>query len=152
MEIKFTDIFRPQTESAKLVVHAFELFVSGSYSITSLTKTMQKKGMLSLEQKPISRSAISRMFRKPIYYGDFKWNSEMHKGEHIPLISKQLFDTVQQLLDLRKVKGTRDRTHNFMLRGHVFCTCGTRLIGEVITRRYKNGKSQLFYYFCCKSR
>lgn len=108
--------------------------------------------MLSLENKPISRSAVSRMLRNTIYYGDFKWNGQLYHGEHEPIISRQLFDTVQQLLDLRKVKGTRDRTHNFMLRGHVFCTCGSRLVGEVITRRYKNGKNQLFYYIGCKSR
>gem|GEM_PF-2097277 len=143
---------RPQPESAKLVVHAFQLFASGSYSITSLTEELQKKGMLSLENKPISRSAVSRMLRNTIYYGDFKWNGQLYHGEHEPIISRQLFDTVQQLLDLRKVKGTRDRTHNFMLRGHVFCTCGSRLVGEVITRRYKNGKNQLFYYIGCKSR
>ncbi len=143
---------RPVHDIAKLVLYAFQLFASGDYSITSLTETLQKKGMLSTEGKPISRSAVSRMLRNPIYYGEFDWLGELHKGKHEPIITKQLFDTVQQLLDIRKVKGTRDRTHNFMLRGHVYCSCGSRLVGEQKVKKYLNGKQQEFFYFGCKSR
>lgn len=142
---------RPVPETAKLVLLAFQLFASGDYSISSLTETMQKKGLKSTNGNPISRSAVSRMLRNPIYYGDFRWKGELYNGLHEPIISKKLFMTVQELLNIRKVKGTRDRTHNFLLRGHVFCTCGARLVGEVKHKKYKNGTSQQFFYFGCKS-
>jgi len=91
------------------------------------------------------------MLRNPIYYGEFRWKGELYKGLHEPIISKKLFMTVQELLNIRKVKGTRDRTHNFLLRGYLFCTCGAKLVGEVKHKKYKNGTSQQFFYFGWKS-
>ena len=74
--------------------------------------------MPSREGKPMSRSAVSRMLRNPLYYGEFDWKGQLYKGKHEPLISKELFDTVQSLFNVRKVKDTRDRTHNF-----IYCKC-----------------------------
>lgn len=39
-----------------------------------------------------------------------------------------------------------------MLRGHVYCNCGSRLVGEQKIKKYLNGKQQEFFYFGCKSR
>lgn len=91
------------------------------------------------------------MLRNPIYYGDFYWNGELHHGKHKPVISKELFDNVQQILEIRRTKGTRDRKHNFLLRGFVYCKCGAMLTGDKKTKTYKNGTKQNFFYFGCKN-
>ncbi len=143
---------RPIKEIAEQVVHAFKLFATGQYSITELTETMIKRGMTSNGGNPISRTAIGRMLRNPIYYGSFYWNGELYKGEHEPILDKELFDSVQAVLDLNRTKGTRDCKHNFMLRGYLYCKCGSMLTGEIKTKNYKNGKSQQFAYYGCKSR
>ncbi len=139
---------RPKESEAKYIKQAFELFSTREFSITSLTTKMQELGMKSKKGNPISRSATSRMLRNPIYYGDFRWKGELHKGKHKPIISKKLFDSVQAILDMKKVKGTRDRKYNFMLRGFVYCKCGSRLVGEVTKKK----SGQEYYYFGCKSR
>ncbi|MBD3362319.1 hypothetical protein GF362_01210, partial [Candidatus Dojkabacteria bacterium] len=144
---KHERLIRPVPETAKYIKQAFKLFSTGEFSITSLTNKLQALGMTSQKGNPISRSAVSRMLRNPIYYGEFIWNGKLHKGKHKPIIKKSLFDSVQVILNTRKVKGSRDRTHNFLLRGFVYCSCGSRLVGEI-----KNKKNKQYYYFGCKSR
>lgn len=143
---------RPVKEITQQIIHAFKLFSTGTYSVTSLTETMRKRGMTSNNGNPISRTAISRMLRNPIYYGSFYWNEELFKGKHDPIITKELFDSVQSILDVKRVKGTRDRKHNFLLRGFIYCKCGSMLTGEIKTKNYKNGTSQKFGYYGCKNR
>lgn len=38
-----------------------------------------------------------------------------------------------------------------MLRGYVFCTCGSMLTGELKKKKFKNGKQQTYFYFGCKN-
>jgi len=143
---------RPHKTDAELVKQAFELFATGDYSITDLTEVMEKKGMKTQRGSSIARSSISRMLKNPIYYGDFMWKGKIHKGKHIPIISKELFDMVQEILEYRRVKGVKNRKNNFMLRGHVYCSCGSRLVGELTTKSYRNGTRKQYSYFGCKSR
>ncbi len=38
-----------------------------------------------------------------------------------------------------------------MLRGYVFCTCGSMLTGELKKKKFKNEKQQTYFYFGCKN-
>jgi DNA invertase Pin-like site-specific DNA recombinase len=48
--------------------------------------------------KPLALSMVQRMLRNPFYYGSFEYprnTGQWHKGSHEPLISRELFDEVQ---------------------------------------------------------
>ncbi len=143
---------RPITENIQPIKDAYNLFSTGDYSISRLTVEMQKREVKTKTGNSISRSIVGKMLRDPIYYGAFMWNNELHENaEHEAIITKELFDNVQFILNSRRVKGTRDHTHNFMLRGYVYCSCGVMLTGDKKTRTYKNGNTQDFIYFGCKN-
>ena len=66
-------------------------------------------------------------------------------GRHEPLISQELFDRVQKVLDSHSGSGTRTRTHNHYLKGVLWCArCEHRF---VVTRAMGNG-GKYFYFFC----
>lgn len=68
------------------------------------------------------------------------------EGTHEPLISKETFQKVRQLVDSRK--HTRSRTYDFLLKGVIFChECGYPL--AVINR--KNAKGEDVLYFVCRT-
>lgn len=68
------------------------------------------------------------------------------EGTHEPLIDREPFDKVQQLLGSRKT--TRSRTYDFLLKGLIYChECGYPL--AVINR--PNAKGEDCLYFVCRT-
>lgn len=72
-----------------------------------------------------------------------------YPGSHEPLISKTLFDKVQQVLQAHAHSGEKRRTHHHYLVGSVFCKqCGSRL-GIM---NAKNRYGTVYPYFFCLGR
>ncbi len=112
------------TTKSPLVKMCFELFVSGKYSIETLTKKMNDEGLRNKRGNKLVKSGMHELLRNPFYYGAFIWNKKLHThGKHEPIISKELFDRVQQTLT-RKPDAKYSK-HFYMLKGLVRCEeCG----------------------------
>lgn len=68
------------------------------------------------------------------------------EGTHDPLVSREVFEKVQRMIASRT--GTRTRTHDFLLKGLIFChECGYPL--GVIERTLAGNKKAL--YFVCRT-
>ena len=66
----------------------------------------------------------------------------MYRGVHAPLVTRELFDCVQSVLDNRFEKRHRKMKHNFPFSGLITCGhCGCSLVGEKKKGRY-------VYYHC----
>jgi hypothetical protein len=75
-------------------------------------------------------SAIRRILSSPFYYGLMKFNDELHQGNHDPLISKNLFETVARELD-KRMKPHGKRKHLFAFLGLAHCgQCGCSITAE----------------------
>jgi len=83
---------------ANLVKEAYELYATGLYSIESVRKIVQEKGL------NIQKTAFNRMLRNPIYRGNIVvpelWNEEEQEVLciHEAIVSRELFDKVQTIL------------------------------------------------------
>ena len=78
-----------------------------------------------------SKSGISSLLNNPFYIGLMKIDrtGEVFRGAHQPLISKELFDRVQAVLQGRTFTGVL--THDFLYRRLFQCaSCGRVLVGE----------------------
>jgi site-specific DNA recombinase len=85
------------------------------------------------------------MLRDRYYIGDVKYKSQWHRGRHERLITKDLFERVQRVLDSHSGTGVRSRKFNHFLKGVFFCArCSNRFI---ISRAKGNG-GVYFYYYC----
>jgi site-specific DNA recombinase len=81
-----------------------------------------------------------------IYYGEYYWKGELYKGTHEPLISRELFDNVQKMLDRRSSCPTGRHKHDFAFQGKLVCGhCGCAVVGEVQKQKY-------VYYHCSGNR
>lgn len=49
----------------------------------------------------VCHDRIRRMLLNPFYYGHFEYGGEVYEGKHPPIISKALFDKVQEVLETR---------------------------------------------------
>lgn len=88
---------------APIVIEAFEMYATGDYSMDSLVEILRKKGLRTKRGQKygnlISRSSLHRILTNTFYYGEMQYNGELYTGQHMPIISKKLFDKVQALLN-----------------------------------------------------
>lgn len=66
---------------------------------------------------PISKSKVAAMLKDPYYLGLVKYKGQTYDGRHPALISQELFDRVQDLLEARGYAGERRRRNHHYLKG-----------------------------------
>jgi site-specific DNA recombinase len=132
-------------QQAPLVVWAFERYATGSLSLASLTEALAEKGLRNRLGNPPGISAIHRMLRNPVYAGVVRWRGVDRDGTHPPLVSHELFDKVQSVLEAHSSGGERSWKHDHYLKGTLVCAeCGSKLYFAVAKSR--------FGYFRCIGR
>jgi site-specific DNA recombinase len=149
----------PDPERAHFLTHAFKLYASGEYSLSQLATELYHLGLRSRprKQRPpqkVDTSALQRILRDAYYAGWIVYkrgtpDEQVFQGRHDALIDQDTFDTVQTLLDEKRVAGERPQLRQHYLRGSVFCgDCGQRLTFGISTG--KNGHK--YPYFFCSAR
>ncbi len=150
---KVDKLLAPDEPRSSFVVKAFELYASGSHSLRSLKGELDKQGFRSTNGKLLTRSNYFNILRNPIYYGAMLWNGKLYEGKHQPLIDKQLFDKVQEML--RRTKNGElipvYAKHNVTYRGSLQCgECGCKITAdEKIKINKGNGKVHRWVYYHC---
>ena len=115
-----------------LVRKAFELYASGRLPILPLVDEMYRLGLRNHNGKRVTRNGLCTILNNPFYVGliRIKKTHELFQGNHEPLISKRLFEQVQNILQGRLNK--RSKVHDFLFRRLIKCKlCGYSLIGEL---------------------
>ena len=46
----------------------------------------------------VGKSTVHKILTSPIYYGNFDWAGKRYRGIHGPIITRELFDRVQEVL------------------------------------------------------
>lgn len=112
------------SETSPFVRKCFELFASGNYSLETLTVRMNEEGMRNKQGRVFVKSRMHELLRNPFYYGVFRWNNKVYpNGRHERIISKELFDRVQETLTRKP--DSKYGKHFYMLKGMVNCgECG----------------------------
>ena len=82
-------------------------------------------------------STIHKILRKRIYMGEFDWNGRAYQGVHEPIVTRELWDRVQEILDGRRAKRRRRARHNFAFSSLISCGhCGCAIVAEIKKARY----------------
>ncbi len=124
-----------------LVRQAFELYAAGQWSIPTLVDELYRRGLRNLAGGRVTRTGLHTILRNPFYTGvmRIRVTNQIFAGNHEAMISKRIFDCVQDILHGRV--GTRVNVHDFLFRRFVRCGhCGYSLIGEL--------QKGLIYYRC----
>ncbi len=132
-------------DRAPIIAELFDLYASGEHSITSLFQLAKRLGLTYRgSQRYCSRSNVERILKNPIYTGDFVWRGSKYPGSHIPIVSRQVFQRVQdQFSRSNKPKRT---TKEFAFKGLLTCGhCGCSITAETKKGRYT-------YYRCTNGR
>lgn len=94
--------------------------------------------------KPPVLASIKRLLMNPFYIGMFYFNGELYQGSHEPLISRELFERVQQVMARHGHAHTK-RKHLFPFIGLLRCgECGCAITAELQKGHH--------YYRCSKKK
>lgn len=142
-------------EKALLVKKVFMDYSLGVYSQKELIAKYKKLGL------KITKSSLSRMLSNVLYAGYIDLNKhDIHpyniiKGEHEPIISKELFEKVQEIKNKRNnlLKNTKVVNEKFPLSGFLNCPkCGGKLTGTNTNNGNSKKIKRYYYYYECKSK
>jgi predicted metal-binding protein len=115
---------------------------------------LDEQGFTNRSGKPISVSQILVILSTSFYYGKFQYpeapDAPWYTGAHKPLISKELFDLVQETRGVNKgVWGSK----TFAFRGLLKCgRCTADITAQDKFKTLKNGDRKRFVYYNCTRR
>jgi site-specific DNA recombinase len=128
---------------AGTVTHLFGWYATGTLSLREVADQAKAAGLICRRTGgPLPVSNVHAILRNRLYTGDFMWNGRRYKGRHQPLVTQELWDRVQGMLDHRNARKIRSTHHDFAFHGLLNCGhCGCAMVGELKKRRY-------VYYHC----
>jgi len=102
--------------------------------------------------KNLSLSNIYIILQNSFYYGTFEYGGNWYTGKHEPLISKELFDKVQE--QIKRDHIVRSEIKEFAFTKLITCgSCGSGVTAEEKYKKLKDGTTVRYvYYGCTRSR
>ena len=108
---------------APLVRTMFDEYATGKYTVIDLMKLTDRIGLVNRNGKSLDKNTVHKMLRNTFYYGVITHKKGVFQGEHEPLVTKELFDRVQRVLDTKGFK--RTAAHKYVFHRLVVCKhCG----------------------------
>jgi site-specific DNA recombinase len=132
----------PDPRTKKYVRKAFELYLDPNQSVATVTEQLKIMGLVTRKGRPYAKSKIQKMLTNPFYIGINRFNGKDYPGAQKTLISKSLFEAVQEKLqNKRPIKFVK---HNPVFKNVMYCEdCS----GMITWEKHKN-----VYYGACQRR
>ena len=93
---------------------------------------------------------LFRMLQNPFYYGTFEYprkSGNWYQGKHEPIVSKELFDRVQEQMHR---DGIERQSHEFAFTKLMVCgLCGSSISAEEKYKQLKDGTVAKYIYYGC---
>lgn len=135
-------------EKADLIAEAFEYIATGGYTVDEVRRRLNKKGL------NCSKNNFWHRLKNPVYCGKIAIKSykdepeEIVIGIHEPIVSEELFNKVQNVLEHKKKIGMKPKAKSdfLPLRGFLVCpVCGRNWTGSA-----SRGVGGRYYYYHCQ--
>lgn len=136
-------VLRPDPEMAPIVRLVFETYVREDIALSQLVMRARELGLRTRKGGILSKGPLHHLLTNPIYYGMIRWEGDLYPGNHKALISKELFDRVQERL---RGKSSPLTKRSFPYRGLMTCGyCGCNITASLIKKKY-------IYYHCTRGK
>ena len=116
-----------------------------------IKKWLDQTGLTTRSGKQVTLSMVYQMLKNPFYYGEFEYpikTGTWYQGRHPPLITKEVFDKVQEQLITCPKSPWGEKTTTF--KGLFKCgVCKGNMIGEERFRKRKWSEPRRHIYYHC---
>ncbi len=125
------------------VARLFEYASTGQFSLNELAAKGRKLGICYRRSgKPIGTSTLHYLLRNRLYSGSYEWNGRIYQGRHEAIVTPELWEVVQDVVDGRAAANIRADSKDFVYSGLMTCGhCGCAVVAEIKKQKY-------VYYHC----
>ncbi len=140
---------------APVIAGAFEMYSKGDIQLNEISSFLAKKGIITCKNKKFRCDQTKKILTNTFYFGIFTFAGEVYEGRHDPIVSKALFDKVQEVLNSRNKgwqKAKVERIPKPFL-GLLRCgECGMGITGDIKNKYYRktDHHASYLYYRCTK--
>lgn len=145
------------SESAPIVLRVFESYAMGK-PMKVIADELNMAGYTTVRGKAFTEKSLWHTLKNRSYIGEYKWGDIIVKDGFPQIVSIELFDKVQDLMEknkhggrggARKLKCNLLEGVDFWLTGKLFCgECEAPLSGMSGT---SSNNGQTYYYYTCKN-
>ena len=136
-------------KKAKIIKSAFEFYAEGDKTLEDVSHFLAQQGIVRKSGKIWHIDRVKYLLTNPFYYGHFRYAKEVHEGKHDPIITKKLFDRVQEVLKQRGRPRHKTKNEPQPFCGLLYCSCGMMITGEYKVKHQKNGNVHEYVYYHC---
>jgi len=138
-----TKTIEPDPVMGSIVARVFEVYAYEVISLSELVKRARELGLRTRSGGSLAKGSLHHLLTNPFYYSTMRWCGKLYPGNHRPLVTRALFNRVQERLQSKATPKGKSRT--FPFRGLLTCGyCGCQITAEI-----KKGK--YIYYHCTQS-
>ena len=143
---------KPDPKNFEIIKKCWEEIIENKIGIDKLhSLAVNEWGLRTHWDTKPGKSTFHKTFRNSFYYGYFKYNSELHKGIHQPMITQGQFEEAQEVIN-RHGK-PHPKRHIFAFTGLIRCgECGAMITAESKQKKLKNGSTNHYTYYRCTKR
>ena len=149
-----------EAESVRLI---FSMYSNG-YGYNLICSELNRRGLKTKLGRPFGKGSIADILRNEKYIGRYVWNKRLSKksgnrqykpddqiiridGAFPAIISAEMWNKVQNILQSRKRKPRHNSHYNYLLTGKLVCAdCGSAYVGSGY--EYGRGKKKNYQYSC----
>jgi site-specific DNA recombinase len=137
-------------KTSKVVKKLFSTYSKGKLTMKQGARLLLENNIQTRNGRPFKQDKMKFILSDPFYYGHFMFKGELHKGAHMPLISKSLFDKVQKVIKGKSFKIPKPGL-NHPFTGLIECgECGMMITAEQQIKHYKTTSRTVKYvYYRC---
>lgn len=139
-------------ERAPIIKKMFEKVANEKWSGRKLYHWLKFEiNFKSRGNKNMALSNIYIILQNPFYYGVFEYpekSGNWYTGKHEPIITKEVFDRVQE--QLKRDHIVRSEIKEFAFTKFIFCgSCGSGVTAEEKYKKLKDGTTARYLYYGC---
>ena len=138
-------------EEAAVVRRLFRYYVHGKKGATKIYRELNAAGLRKRSGILWDNRALIVILKNPFYTGMIRWKNSVFEGKHEGIISQEMFDKAQAILEKRNIQSNGNRfkkSSDFFLTGLITCgKCGKGLVGRAANRNGHRHK-----YYSCSNR
>jgi len=136
-------------ERAPIIKNMFQHVADYGASGRTLLKWLNSEaGFTTRSGKRLTLGGVYRTLHNEFYYGRFEYGGKWYDGTHEPLITKELFDEVQE--QLKTAPKSRPGTKEFDFTKMILCGgCGYGITAEEKFKKRRDGSIKKYVYYHC---
>ncbi|MGH1384317.1 recombinase family protein [Kordia sp.] len=139
-------------DRAPMIRKLFLTYAEGGRTLSEMEILCKKWDLRNIRGKKshLKKSYIHKVLNNPFYHGKMRIKGQLYPHRYEPIISKEIFDKCQAVMQGWNKKPFQYASKEFVFRGLLQCaTTGRTVTADTKKRTYKSGKVAQWTYLVC---